>query len=131
MEEGLHHTAQSARELIASAIGNDPYAALERLRVAGRRKAAAEGVSYQMIEMRKVVLAELMREYEMEFPDHAVSRLEMLARSDRRYRDHIIGTAAGTEERELAQAEYWAIRSELEWDRASVAHLNAMARLED
>ena len=59
------------------------------------------------------------------------AKLDRLARSDERYKRHVASIAAAIEERELAKSEYWAVRSLLEWDKTSVAHLNAMTRLED
>lgn len=53
-----------------------------------------------------------------------------MARADPRYQTHIEGMAAAVEERELARSEYWRIRTVLEFDRASIAHLNALSRLE-
>lgn len=132
-EAGEPHEEHSARELLVGSLGSDPWERLEELREAGRRKAQAEGVAYQMERERKAVLARIASEYARAHADQNLSeaKLDRLARADDRYRKHLEGTAVAIEEREEAQSEYWAIRSELEWDRASVAHLNAMSKLEE
>ena len=74
---------------------------------------------------------EIHQALEMGGSDLSEARLTRLAKGDERYRNHVNGVAAAMEESELAQSAYWAIRAELEWDRAAVAHLNAMSRLDD
>jgi hypothetical protein len=54
----------------------------------------------------------------------------MSSRADQRYRAHIAGLGAAVEERDIARSEYAAQRATLEWDRAAVAHLNALSRLD-
>lgn len=127
------HTAGSARELLATHVGSDPYERIEELRQIGHRKAEAEGVAYQLEHERKSLLARLATEYARTHSDKSMSeaKLERLARADERYAAHIKGTAVAIENRERANSEYWAIRSELEWDRAAIAHLNALSRLEE
>ena len=58
------------------------------------------------------------------------ARRDRMARDDPRYQTRIEGLSAAVEERELARSEYWATKSLLEFDRASIAHLNALSRLE-
>lgn len=126
------HVEGSARELLSSHLGADPWERIETMREAGDRKAEAEGLAYQMEKERKALLARLASEYQGRAKgDLSEARAERLARADDRYQDHIEGTAAAMEKKERAQSEYWAIRSELEWDRAAVAHLNAMSKLEE
>ena len=127
------HTAHSAREVLAAHVGSDPYARIEELREVGRRKAEAQGVAYQLDHERKSLLARLASEYARTHADQSLSeaKLERLARADQRYQTHIEGTAAAIERREFANSEYWAIRSELEWDKSAIAHLNVLTRLEE
>lgn len=127
------HTEGSARELLAASLGSDPFERLEDLREAGRRKAKATGVAYQLDHERHAVLARLSTEYARTHANQNLSeaKLDRLARADDRYQKHLEGTAAAMEEKELAESEYWAMRSELEWDRAAIAHINALSRLEE
>ena len=126
-------TPEAARELLAANIGSDPYEKIEELRQIGARKASADGVAYQLEHERHIVLAQLASEYATLHARDNLSeaKLDRLARSDERYKRHVASIAAAIEERELAKSEYWAVRSLLEWDKTSVAHLNAMTRLED
>lgn len=125
------HTPNSARELLVASVGSDPYGRIEELKQVGDKKAEAEGVAYQLEQETKSLLARLATEYAGLYAKENLSeaKLERLARADQRYVDHLRGTAAAIEKRERFQSEYWAIRSELEWDRAALAHLNAMSRL--
>lgn len=125
------HRPNSARELIAGTCGSDPYEAIQELREAGRRKAKAAGVCFQLEKERHVVLAQVASSIAAEHPDYSEAKLTRLARASKRYHSHVVATAAATEELELAGSEYWAIRSELEWDKTAVAHTNAMSRLEE
>ncbi len=125
-------TPDGARDLLAANMGSDPFAKIEELRLIGERKARAEGVAYQLEHERKIVLATLANEYASAHAKENLSeaKLDRLARADNRYLVHITGMAAAIEEREMSRSEYWAVRSTLEWDRTSVAHLNAMSRLD-
>lgn len=127
------HPPNGARELLVASAGTDPYATIDELRDIGRRKAEAEGVAYQLEKESKALLARLATEYATAHASEKMSeaKLERLARADSRYAVHIKGTAVAIERKELAHSEYWALRSELEWDRAALAHLNAMSRLGD
>lgn len=127
------HTPRGARELLVGSLGADPYERIEAIREAGKRKAAAEGVAYQMEHERHVVLARIASEIAQAHAKQQLSeaRLDRMARADDRYRKHIRGTAAAIEEKELASSEYWALRSLEEWDARSIAHLNAMSRLDE
>ena len=130
MGDRIIHTPQSARELLVAAVGSDPYATIEELERLGRNKAEAEGVAYQLEKETKSVLARIASDYAGDRTENlSEAKLERLARADQRYLDHIKGVAVAIERRELANSEYWAIKSELEWDRAALAHLNAMSRL--
>lgn len=122
-----------ARDLLTHTIGGDPFERIEALRKAGERKARAEGLAYQMEHERKHLLALYASEYAEVHAKEKLSeaRLERMARSDDRYRKHIEGTAAAIEERELARSEYWRIQAELTWMEKTVAHANAMSRLEN
>ena len=122
-----------ARELLGSHFDTSPYEHIEELRAIGARKALAEGVAYQLEKERKIVLARLATEYSVAHAREALSeaKLERMARQDSRYADHIRRLGAAITEREKARSDYWAVKSLLEWDRASVAHLNALSRLEE
>ncbi len=129
----MNHAIHSARETMAGTLGTDPYEMLEDLRRAGRRKARAEGIAYQMEHERHVVLAEVACSISALRSTEKVSeaKLDRLARSSNRYRQFIEGLGAAVREREEAISEYFAIKSELEWDRAALSHQNALSRLED
>jgi hypothetical protein len=133
LRRGLEHSRHSARELLAGSIGSDPYARIEEMRECGSRKAEAEGVAYQLEHETKSVLARLSSEYATTHNAEALSeaKLQRMALADPRYVEHVRMTGKAVARREHARGEYWAIRSELEWDRASVAHLNALSRLEE
>ena len=126
-------TPEAARELLAANLGSDPFEKIEELRSIGTRKARAEGVAYQLEHERKIVLAQLANEYASAHAKEALSeaKLDRLARADERYQNHIKGLAAAIEERELARSEYWRVRTVLEWDAKTIAHTNAMSRLEE
>lgn len=126
------HASGSARELITATIGADPYQGIEAMRKAGERKARAEGVAYELEHLTKTVLARIAGELaEVHAKEKlAEAKLERMARTDVRYEAHVRKVAAAVEEKELASNEYWAIRSELEWDGHSVFHANALAKLE-
>jgi len=128
----IEHTAHGARELIAGSLGEDPYERIEQLREAGRRKARAEGVAYQLDHERKIVLARIASEIAQARASEKLSeaKLDRMARADARYERHIRGTAEAVQEREEANSEYWGLRSLEEWDARAVAHLNALSRLE-
>lgn len=121
-----------ARELLASNFDTDPYEKIEELREIGIRKARAEGMWYQLEHERKIVLARIANEIATVHAKEKLSeaKLDRMARADPRYQVHIEGLSAAVEERELTRSEYWAIKSLLEFDRASIAHLNALSRLE-
>lgn len=122
----------TAREILAATLHEDPFERIEELRQAGKRKAEAEGLAYRMEHERKGILARLATEYARTHSKQNLSeaKLDRLAHADPRYQQHVEGTAAAVEKRELANSEYWALRSRLEWLRASLAHLNALSRLE-
>ena len=128
-------TPDAARELLAANFpaGQGPYELVEQLREIGKRKAQAEGVAYELEHGRHVVLSRLATEFSIAHSKEPLSeaKLERMARADPRYGEHIKRTARALEERDMARSEYWAVKSLLEWDRASVAHLNALSRLEE
>ena len=128
-------TPDAARELLAANFqaGVGFVELVEQLREIGKRKAQAEGVAYELEHGRHVVLSRLATEFSVAHSKEPLSeaKLERMARADPRYGEHIKRTAKALEERDLARSEYWAIKSLLEWDRASVAHLNALSRLEE
>lgn len=127
---GRTYRPGTAREVLTSSLGSDPYERLEDLAKAGERKAHAEGQAYHLDHMRKVVLSRIMGEIEREVGKCAEGKLERLARADERYEAHLSGTAAAIDEKERAQAAYWKIRAEIEMDQAALIHLNALAKLE-
>ena len=128
-------TPDAARELLAANFpaGQGPYELVEQLREIGKRKAQAEGVAYELEHGRHVVLSRLATEFSVAHSKEPLSeaKLERMARADPRYGEHIKRTAKALEERDLARAEYWAIKSLLEWDKAAIAHLNALSKLEE
>ena len=128
----MAHKPDSARELLSIHLGANPYDGVERLRAVGEQKAQAEGVAYQMEKEREVVLARIANELANVHADQKMSeaKLERLARADPRYLLHLKATAAAIEKRELANSDYWAIKSELEWDSQSMIHANHMSRLD-
>ena len=127
------HPENSARETLCASLGADPYDRLAELGALGERKARAAGVAYHMDHMRKVVLAHIAGELAQVHAKEGLSeaKLERMARADDRYRQHIEGAAAALEESEQAQAEYWRLRAELDWDAKAIAHWNAMSKLGD
>ena len=128
-------TPDVARDLLASNFPPDqnPYEIVERLRQVGAEKAKAEGVAYQLEQERPIVLSRLATEFSVAHVKERLSeaKLDRMARADPRYEAHIKRTAQALEERARTRSEYWALKSLLEWDRASVAHLNALSRLEE
>lgn len=127
----MAHKPESARELLSIHLGANPYDGIEKLRAVGEQKAQAEGVAYQMEKEREVVLARIATELSNVHADKVLSeaKLDRLARADPRYVAHLKATAAAIEKRELANSDYWAIKSELEWDQESIRHANHMSRL--
>ena len=128
-------TPDAARELLAANFPPDqgPYELVEQLREVGKRKAQAEGLAYRLEQERPIILSRLATEFSLAHIKENLSeaKLDRMARADPRYGNHIKRTAKALEERDVARSEYWAIKSLLEWDRASVAHLNALSRLEE
>lgn len=123
-------TDPTAREMLTTTLGSDPWQKIEQLRKAGERKARAEGLVTQLEHERKVVLAMIASELDAEHAGHmAENKLDRMAHASDRYRKHIRGLAAAIEERELATSYYYALKSELDWDRAAVAHDNVLAKL--
>lgn len=131
--ERAPHAPNSARELLVASIGADPWERIEELREIAKRKAEAEGVAYQLDHERKHLLAKLASEYATTHARENLSeaKLDRMAHADQRYVDFVKGAAVAMERKAATEAEYWAVRSELEWDRAALAHLNAMSRLEE
>lgn len=125
-------TPDDARELLASNFDSDPYEKIEELSEVGAEKARAEGVAFRLEHERKIVLARIANELATVHASEKLSeaKLDRMARADSRYQVHIEGLAAAIEDRELARSKYWQIRTVLEFDRASIAHLNALSRLE-
>jgi hypothetical protein len=124
-----------ARDLVQAQLGSDPYQLIEQIREAGKRWAAAIGVESELDHRRKIVLAQISSAYadQIEARGERVveSAVERLARADEQYHKHIRKWAAAQVELKIAESEYWALRSELEWDRAAIAHYNALARIEE
>lgn len=121
---------RAAREAVRATVEADPWDALEELRQAGKRKAKAEGVASQMEHMRKIMLSRISGEIAQVHKNLSEAKLERMARADARYEQHIKGLAAAIEEKEAASAEYWRIQAELTWMEKTLAHANAMSRLE-
>jgi hypothetical protein len=125
-------TPHGAREAVRATVEADPFATLEELREAGKRKAKAEAQASFLDHMRKVVLARIVGELAGVHSREKLSeaRLERMARADVRYENHLKGLAAAVEERDQAVAEYYTRRSELDWMDRTLMHANALARLE-
>jgi hypothetical protein len=119
-----------ATDSLVTSLGTDPWETIEELRLAGQRKARAEGVASQLEHERHVIRSMIQNEIEQRTHEKiSEQKLQRLAEADKRYRDHIKGLGAAIEERELAISEYYAIKSQLDWDRAALAHQNVLARL--
>ena len=123
---------EAARDLLAANFEVSPYDNIEELRQIGERKAAAEGVAYQLDQERKIVLSRISNEIALAHSKESISeaKLDRMARADARYENHIRRLSVAIENRERARSDYWAVKSLLEWDRASVAHLNSITRLD-
>lgn len=129
---------QGARErnardlLVASLDGDDPFQRLHELEVAGERKAEAEALLYYMEHERKALLSRISSEIasSRRVESLAENKLERLARADPRYENHLQGMKEARYNAERASAEYWRIRSHLEWLEKTIAHVNAMSRLD-
>ena len=123
---------EAARELISSHFDVSPYEHIETMRQTGRRKATAEGRCVQLEHQRHIMLATIANELGSLHAKEKVSeaKLDRLSRADPRYQAHVAGLGAAVEERDIARSEYAAQRATLEWDRAAVAHLNALSRLD-
>ena len=127
------HFKHSARELIAGSIGADPYETLERLTALGRDLAKLEGVVFELQNGMKPLLATIGSEYAVlhRKENLSESRLTRLSHADARYLERIRLVAEAITQRETARNNFWALKSTLDWDRASVAHLNALSKLDE
>lgn len=125
-------TPSEARDLLSANLGSDPFEKIEELRDVGARKAVAEGRAYQLEHERKIVLATLANEYASAHAKENLSeaKLDRLSRADHRYQKHITILGQAIEDREMARSEYWAVKSVLEWEAKTIAHLNATSRLD-
>ena len=123
---------EAARDLLSANFEVSPYDHIEELRQIGERKAAAEGVAYQLDKERKIVLSRISNEIALAHSKESISeaKLDRMARADARYENHIRRLSVAIENRERARSDYWAVKSLLEWDRASVALLNSLTRLD-
>ena len=126
-------TPEAARDLLSANFEVSPYDHIEELRQIGERKAAAEGVAYQLDQERKIVLSRIANEIALAHSKESISeaKLDRMARADTRYENHIRRLSVAIENRERARSDYWAVKSLLEWDRAAVAHLNSLTRLDN
>lgn len=134
LRERIRHAPNSARELLAAAIGGeDPYVRLARLDELGQQRAEAEAIWYRLDKERRALIARLASEYSTAHADKNLSeaKLDRMARADARYQTHIEGLAAALEKKQKLDAEYWGLKSGLEWDARAVSHYNAMSRLGD
>lgn len=122
-----------ARELLKANLGSDPWEKLEELRVAGERKARAAAQAYLMEEQKKVVLSEIASEIARTHARENLSeaKLDRLARANLRYKQHLDGVAAAIHEKDVAEAEYWRIRADLEWQARTISHVNALTRMDE
>ncbi len=75
--------------------------AVKKMSEVGKEYAKAKGESYQLQEMRKVVLARIMCEIE-----GSVASRETEARASERYEQHLEGTRQAIEEETRLRAEY-------------------------
>ena len=123
---------EGARETVRATVEADPWASLEDLRVAGERKAKAEAQASHLDHMRKVVLSRCCAEIAEAHSGKGMSetKLERLGRAHPRYEEHLRGLAAAVEEREVAIAEYYRIRGELEWMDRTLMHSMSLAKLQ-
>ena len=125
-------TPEAARELIGSHFDVSPYEQIETMRQTGHRKAVAEGRCVQLEHQRHILLATIGNEIAQAHMTDRLSeaKLDRMGRGDPRYSTFVAGLGAAVEERDVARSEYAAQRATLEWDRAAIAHLNALSRLE-
>ena len=128
----MSHDPNTAREVLSASIGSDPYVRLQELGRLGQVLAEREGVAYQLDKETKPLLASIASEYASAHAKSNLSeaKLDRMAKADQRYIDHIRGTAEAIRQREQTKNEFWAIKSELEWDRTAIAPLNSLTRLE-
>ena len=128
----MKHTPHSAREVLVASIGNDPYQKLQELNALGTQLAEKEGVAYELEKELKPLLATIATEYAVAHSHINLSeaKLDRMAKADNRYSNHIKAVAEAIRQRERTKNEFWAIKSELEWDRTAIAHLNSLTRLE-
>ena len=123
---------EAARELVSSHFDVSPYEQIETMRKTGHRKAIAEGRCVKLEHQRHIMLATIQNELGSLHAKEKVSeaKLDRLSRADQRYLAHVTGLGAAVAERDHARSEYAAQRATLEWDRAAIAHLTALSRLE-
>lgn len=121
-----------ARSRLTATLGEDPFNLVSILKDIGRDKAEAEALAYRLEQERKPLLARLASEYATAHAKDGLSeaRLERMARSDPRYQKHIEGTAAAIERRERVHSDYWAVKTRLTWLEKTVAHENALTRMD-
>ena len=98
--------------------------AVQNIEKIGKQYATAKGISYQMQEMRKVILAREMNKYK-----GSVASREVSARASERYEEHISGTKEAIEEETRLRAEYERWRSQYEACRSLLSLEKAKARL--
>jgi hypothetical protein len=125
-------TPHGAREAVRATVEADPFATLEELRQAGKRKAKAEAQAFHLEAMRKIVLSRISSEIASVQSNAKLSeaKLERLARADPRYETHIKGLSAAIEEKEDAHAAFWTLKSELEWMDRTAMMAMSLAKLE-
>ena len=89
-------------------------------------------MAYQLDQERKIVLSRIANEIALAHASEVLSeaKLDRMSRADSRYENHIRRLSVAIEHREEARSDYWAVKSLLEWDRASIAHLNSLASLD-
>ena len=126
------HSFPEARALLEANFEVSPYQHIEELQEIGKRKARAEGVAYQLDQERKIVLSRIANEIALAHASEVLSeaKLDRMSRADSRYENHIRRLSVAIEHREEARSDNWAVKSLLEWDRASIAHLNSLASLD-
>tara|TARA_R110002020_G_scaffold288673_1_gene504163 strand:- start:973 stop:1398 length:426 start_codon:yes stop_codon:yes gene_type:complete len=127
------HSPHSARELLVGSLGSDPYETLQELNEVGKELAKLEGIVFNLQQSLKPKLAVIASELAVlhRKENLSESKLDRLAKADKRYQDHIVLTAEAISTKETARNRFWHLRSLLDWDRASISHLNAVSKLEE
>ena len=90
--------------------------AVAKIEETGKKYAKARGLSWQMQEMKKVILSQIMKDM-----DGSIADREMRARCDQRYIDHLEGTGVAIAEENRTRAIYERFKAQFEAVRSLVS----------